>query len=124
MKSMSFTVFSYNATVLFIQPNPTQPNPTQPMDGPNPCPSLVALMMYRCIQGGPKQLGHRLITIFLPNVNRFTIFSPEDSLEKFAVKWILNDPPHLAYVATRRCETLTSAKQAINDKLQGSVATY
>ena len=51
-------------------------------------------------------------------------FSPEDSLEKFAVKWILNDPPHLAYVATRRCETLTSAKQAINDKLQGSVATY
>jgi len=26
---MSFTVFSYNATVLLIQPNPTQP-----MDGP------------------------------------------------------------------------------------------
>jgi len=33
-------------------------------------------------------------------------------------------PPHLAYVATLPCETLTSAKQAINDKLQGSVATY
>jgi len=32
---MSCTVFSYNATVLLIQPNPTQP-----MDGPNPCPSL------------------------------------------------------------------------------------
>jgi len=32
-KSTSFTVFSYNATVLLIQPNPT-------MDGPNPCPSL------------------------------------------------------------------------------------
>ena len=42
MKSMSFTVFSYNATVLLIQPNPThhmcwkmRPNPThgwtQPM---------------------------------------------------------------------------------------------
>jgi len=50
MKSMSFTVFSYNATVLLIQPNSpnplhvlenvTQPNPIQPMDGPNPCPSL------------------------------------------------------------------------------------
>jgi len=54
MKSMSFTVFSYNAAVLLIQSNPTQPitftcagkcdptrpNPTQPMDGPNPCPSL------------------------------------------------------------------------------------
>jgi len=33
-------------------------------------------------------------------------------------------PPHLAYVATLPCETLMSAKQAINDKLQGSVTTY
>ena len=32
-------------------------------------------------------------------------------------------PRHLAYVATLPCETLMSAKQAINDKLQGSVAT-
>jgi len=32
-------------------------------------------------------------------------------------------PPHVAYVATLPCETLMSAKQAINDKLQGSVAT-
>jgi len=31
-------------------------------------------------------------------------------------------PPHLAYVATLPCETLISAKQPINDKLQGSVA--
>ena len=29
-----------------------------------------------------------------------------------------------AYVATLPCETLMSAKQANNDKLQGSVATY
>ena len=46
MKSMSFTVFSYNATVLLIQPNPpnpshvlenaTQPNPTQPNPWMNP----------------------------------------------------------------------------------------
>jgi len=43
---------------------------------------------------------------------------------KFAVKWILKVPSHLAYVATLPCETLMSAKQAINDKLQGSVATY
>jgi len=43
---------------------------------------------------------------------------------KFVVKLILNTPPRLAYVATLRCETLMSAKQAINDKLQGSVATY
>ena len=45
-------------------------------------------------------------------------------LGKFAVKWILKVPPHLAYVATLPCETLVRAKLAINDKLQGSVATY
>jgi len=33
-------------------------------------------------------------------------------------------PPHFAYVATLPRETLMSAKQAINDKLKGSVATY
>jgi len=44
-------------------------------------------------------------------------------LGKFAVKCLLKIPPHLAYVATLPCETLMSAKQAINDKLQGSVAT-
>jgi len=45
-------------------------------------------------------------------------------LRKYAVKWILKIPPYLAYVATLPCKTLMSAKQAINDKLQGSVATY
>jgi len=43
---------------------------------------------------------------------------------KFSVKWILIIPPHHAYVATLHCETLVSANQTINDKLQGSVATY
>ena len=33
-------------------------------------------------------------------------------------------PPHLACIATLPYETLTSAKQAINDKLQGSVTAY
>ena len=32
-------------------------------------------------------------------------------------------PSHLEYVATLLCETLMSAKQATNYKLQGSVAT-
>jgi len=45
-------------------------------------------------------------------------------LGKFAVKWIFKIPSHLAYVAALPCETSMSAKQAINDKLQGSVATY
>jgi len=48
----------------------------------------------------------------------------ERFLGKFAVKSILKIPPHLAYVATLRCETLMSAKQAMNNKLQGSVAAY
>ena len=45
-------------------------------------------------------------------------------LSKFALKWIWKIPPHLAYVAILPFETKVSAKQAINDKLQGSVATY
>jgi len=47
-----------------------------------------------------------------------------EALRKVAVKWILKIPPHVAYVATLPCETLMSAKQALNDKLQGSVAAY
>jgi len=44
---------------------------------------------------------------------------------KFVVRWIFFKlPPHLAYVATLPCETSTSAKHVINDKLQGSVVTY
>ena len=42
---MSFTVFSYNATVLLIKPNPTQP-----MDGPNPCPYLSRTVLASSLQ--------------------------------------------------------------------------
>jgi len=56
--------------------------------------------------------------------NRIKKFFTERFLGKFAVKWISKMPLHLAYVATLPCETLMSAKQAINDKLQGSVAAY
>ena len=45
-------------------------------------------------------------------------------LGKYAVKWILKVLPHLACVATLPCETLLPAKHALNDTLQGSVATY
>ena len=45
-------------------------------------------------------------------------------LGKFAVNSILKIPPHLACAATLPCATLLSAKQALNNKLQGSVATY
>ena len=61
----------------------------------------------------------------LSNLNRFLkTISLEDSSINFVVNWILKIAPHLAYVAALPCETLLSAKQAINNKLQGSVATY
>jgi len=43
---------------------------------------------------------------------------------KFVVKWTFKIPRHLAYVAALPCETLMLAKQAINNKLQSSVATH
>ena len=62
------------------------------------------------------------MAIILSNLNRLKN-QPRRFLGKFAVKWVLKIP-HLAYVATLPCETLMSAKQAPNDKLKGSVATY
>jgi len=69
---------------------------------------------------GQKNRGHRLTTIILSNLNRFKEFTGR-FLGRLVVKWILKIPPHLA---TLPCEILTSAKQAINDKLQGNVTTY
>jgi len=63
------------------------------------------------------------MTIILSNLNRLKKFTGR-FLSKFAVKWILKIPPHLAYIAALPCETLMLAKQAINVKIQGSVATY
>ena len=74
--------------------------------------------------GWPKKRGHRLMTVILSNFNQCKKFTGR-FLGKIAVKWILKIPPHLAYVATLPCcETLISTKQALDDKLQGSVAAY
>ena len=59
------------------------------------------------------------MTIILSNLNRLKKFTGK-FLGKFVVKWILKLLLHLAYVATLPYETLMSAKQALNDKLQGS----
>jgi len=75
------------------------------------------------IQSGPKKWGHRLMSITLSNLDRLKK-STGKFLCKFVVKWILKIPPRLAYVVTLPCETVMSAKQAINDKLQCSLATY
>ena len=41
------------------------------------------------IQGGPRKRGHRLVTILLSNLNRFTKKITGRFLGKFAVKWLL-----------------------------------
>jgi len=69
-------------------------------------------------------MGHRLMTIIPSNLNRFRKKITRRFFGKFVVKRILKISPHLVHVATLPCETLMSAKEAVNDKLQGSVDTY
>ena len=83
---------------------------------------MVSLTSKIYTTGWAKKRGHRLIAITLSIDCK--IFLIGRFLVKFAVERILKIPPHLAYVATLPCETLMSAKQALNDKLQGSVAAY
>ena len=71
-----------------------------------------------------KKRSHKITTIILSYLSRIKKICTGRFFDKFAVKWMLKIPPYLAYVATLPCETLMSAKQATNDKLQGSVAAY
>jgi len=75
------------------------------------------------LQGGPKNgtHDHYSLKILTDLKEKFHWKIPWG---KFAVKWILNIPPHLACVATLPRETSISAKQAIYDKLRSSVARY
>ena len=57
------------------------------------------------------------MTIILSNLNRLEKFT-EDSLANLQLN-ANKIPAHLAYVVTLPSETLTSAIQAIKDKLQG-----
>jgi len=67
----------------------------------------------------PQSLGHNFV-----NLNRFTKFIAVRFLGKFAGNWLLKLQPLLTYIATLFCEITNVRKQAISDKLQGSVATY
>jgi len=64
-----------------------------------------------------------MMATVLSNLNRLKNFAGR-FLGKFVVNWKLKISPHLAYVAALRRETLMSAKQAVDDILQGRVATY
>jgi len=72
--------------------------------------------------GWSKKRGHRRMTIILSILNRFYKNSPEDSLANLQLNGYQKF--HRCLHITLLCETLMSAKQAINNKLQGSVATY
>jgi len=50
------------------------------------------------------------MTTILSNLNELKKKFTGRFLGKFAVKWILKIPPHLAYVATLPCETLMLVK--------------
>jgi len=52
------------------------------------------------------------MAIILSNLNRFTFFT-ERFLGKFAVKWLLKIPRHLAFVATLLFETLMSENKRL-----------
>ena len=78
---------------------------------------LIDLYTGWAKKGGPQARDDNVWTELIK-------FFTERFLGKFVVKWILKITPHLAYVATLPSETLTWAKQAINEKLQGSVTTY
>jgi len=65
--------------------------------------------------------------IILSTLNRFKkFFSLEDSLVNLQLNGCQKSyrTLHMLLQCTLPCETITSAKQAINDKLQGSVAIY
>ena len=85
---------------------------------------LVTLAQRRVhVQGGPKKLGHGLMTIILSNRNRLKKFTGK-FLGKFVVKWILILPLHLEYAATLPCNLSLTACFADIYILQGCVATY
>jgi len=70
------------------------------------------------------RVGIDLCQRLMSNLNRFKFFFTGRFLGEFAVKRLLKVPLHLGYVATLPCETLMSAKQAVNEKLQGIVAAH
>jgi len=79
--------------------------------------------LYFTLQDGPKKWVTGSWPQFSQILTAYKIFSGR-FLGKFVLKWILTIPPQLAFVATLPCEILMSAKQGINDKLQGSVTAY
>ena len=89
MKSMSFTVFSYNATVLLVQPN--QPNPW--MD-----PTHVYLWSINATRGGSS------VYIVPSTINFASLNVFRNSIEKIDLSsFFLVCRPNIFYVCDRIC---------------------
>jgi len=73
--------------------------------------------------GWAKKWGNKRMSLILSSINRFTLFFTGRPLGKFAVNWLLKIPPLVACCYTTLWN-INVIKQAINNKLQGSVATY
>ena len=72
---------------------------------------------------GQKKWGHKLVAIISSNHNRFSYFFTAGFFGKLAVSRLLKIRPLLACCHTALWN-INVTKQAINDELQGSVATY
>jgi len=72
------------------------------------------------MQDGPKSEATNSWPQFCQILTNFQILFTGRFLGKFAAKWLLKIPPHLAYIATLLCETLKSENKRFTDKLQGS----
>ena len=65
---------------------------------------------------GQTKWGHKIMAIILSNLDWFTIFFTARFLGTFAVNWLLQFPPLLAYVATLPCETFVSENKQLTTK--------
>jgi len=84
--------------------------------------SAKTLQRAHVSTGRAKKRGHRLMTIILSNLHLLKKMSLEDSLVNLQQLNGYHKSHRTLNVTTLPCETLMSAKQTLNDKLQGSVA--
>jgi len=53
------------------------------------------------------------MAMILSNLNRFSKLFTGKFFNKFAIKYLLKIPPHLAYIAALPCETLLSENKLL-----------
>jgi len=64
----------------------------------------VIYLFHMEFTGWPKKVSHKVLSISLWNIDRFSKFLTGAFCGKFVIKWLPNIPPHLNCVATLPCE--------------------